>query len=117
MKTAAEVDAGVRARDARVLLGVVWHSLVCVEGAVGAADVPLGVARVRDAVVGIAEARSTTADVVALAFLMRHPSRMHPVIGTGRVERIEAAVRAMELELSREEWFDLWRAATGAPLP
>lgn len=74
-------------------------------------------ARVRDAVVGIAEARSTTADVVALAFLMRHPSRMHPVIGTGRVERIEAAVGAMELELSREEWFDLWRAATGAPLP
>ena len=74
-------------------------------------------ARVRAAVDEIAAARSTTADVVALAFLLRHPSRMHPVIGTGRVERIEAAVRAMEMELLREEWFDLWRAATGAPLP
>ena len=58
-------------------------------------------ARVRAAVDGIAAARSTTADVIALAFLLRHPSRMHPVIGTGRVERIEAAVRAMELQLSR----------------
>lgn len=73
--------------------------------------------RVRAAVDKIATAHSTTADVVALAFLMRHPSRLRPVIGTGRVERIEAAVRATELELSREEWFDLWRAATGAPLP
>ncbi|MEE2939427.1 MAG: aldo/keto reductase, partial [Planctomycetota bacterium] len=73
--------------------------------------------RVRAAVDEIATARSTTADVVALAFLMRHPSGIHPVIGTGRVERIEAAVRATALELSREEWFDLWRAATGAPLP
>lgn len=73
--------------------------------------------RVRAAVDTIADARSTTADAVALAFLMRHPSRMHPVVGTGKIDRLESAVRAASLELTRDEWFDLWRAGTGAPLP
>ena len=71
----------------------------------------------RSALEQLARQRETSVDTLAYAFLLRHPSRMHPITGSGRLERIAAAVQASELELSREEWFDLWRASTGAPLP
>lgn len=72
--------------------------------------------RVRDALAPIAECHEATIETVALAFLLRHPARIHPITGTGRLERIEAAARAGELSLSREEWFEIWCASTGAPL-
>ena len=73
--------------------------------------------RVQGALEAVAEARGVTADTVAFAFLLRHPARLLPITGTGRLARLELAVRATELELSREEWFELWCASTGAPLP
>lgn len=74
-------------------------------------------ARVRAAVQSIADARGTTPDVIALAFLLRHPSRMHPITGTGRTDRLAQAVSATQVHLTREEWFDLWCASTGTRLP
>lgn len=73
--------------------------------------------RVQHALQAVATARGVSTDTVAFAFLLRHPSRPYPITGTGRLERLELAVRATELELSREEWFELWCASTGAPLP
>ncbi len=53
---------------------------------------------------------------VALAWLLRHPARMQPVIGTMNVGRLHECARAAEVELSREEWYALYRAA-GYGLP
>ncbi|MDX1479396.1 MAG: aldo/keto reductase, partial [Saprospiraceae bacterium] len=56
-------------------------------------------------------------DQLYLAWLLRHPSRPVPLIGTARVERIRSAVEACPLSMDREDWFKLWVAATGADVP
>ena len=65
----------------------------------------------------IANARGTSRTVVALAWLLRHPSKIVPIIGTTKPERIREAVKATEIELTREEWYRLLVAAQGGPVP
>ena len=50
---------------------------------------------------------------VLLAFLYAHPSQIVPVIGTTKFERIQEAKKAMEIELTREDFYKLWTASTG----
>lgn len=54
---------------------------------------------------------------LAYAWLLAHPSRPVPVIGTNKVERIERAARAVGLRLAREDWYGLWTAAQGRRIP
>ncbi|MBL7201708.1 MAG: aldo/keto reductase, partial [Anaerolineae bacterium] len=56
-------------------------------------------------------------DQVALAWILRHPSKVIPILGTGAIERVRSAVKAEQLELSREQYFRIWTASTGAGLP
>ena len=55
--------------------------------------------------------------VVALAWLLKHPSRIVPIVGSTNPDKIRQATRAAELELSREDWYRLLRAARGEPFP
>jgi predicted oxidoreductase len=52
-------------------------------------------------------------DQVALAWLLKHPSKIVPVLGTGNLDRIRGAAGALDLELSRDQWFRLWTASAG----
>lgn len=67
----------------------------------------------------LAEAKGTTPETVVLWWLQRHPARIAPVVGSLNPDRIracrDAAVR--EPELGHEEWYALWLAARGEPLP
>jgi predicted oxidoreductase len=65
----------------------------------------------------IAAARGTGRIEVALAWLLRHPARIMPVVGSVNPENIRAAARADTLDLTREEWYQLFRAARGQALP
>ncbi|WP_371483089.1 aldo/keto reductase family oxidoreductase [Kitasatospora sp. NBC_00315] len=67
----------------------------------------------------LAERRGTTPETIVLWWLQRHPAGIAPVIGTSRPERIGACRDAVqrEPELTHEEWYELWIAARGAPLP
>lgn len=56
-------------------------------------------------------------DQVLLAWLLRHPARIVPVLGTTRLERVQAAMEATHFQLSREEWHELWDASAGKALP
>ncbi len=56
-------------------------------------------------------------DQLLLAWLLLHPSHILPVVGTGRIERLKAAHDAQYIMMSREEWFELWQASTGAEVP
>ncbi len=56
-------------------------------------------------------------DQVALAWTMRHPVGVLPVLGTGKLERIKAAVEAESIELDRQQWFAIWEASAGHPVP
>ena len=52
-------------------------------------------------------------DQVMLAWLLRHPSRIVPVLGTGNKSRLTDAARAVDLKLTNEEWFELYEASRG----
>jgi predicted oxidoreductase len=54
---------------------------------------------------------------IALAWLVRHPAKIIPIIGSTKPDRIREAVGAAALKLSREEWYRLMEAARGDRLP
>lgn len=54
---------------------------------------------------------------VAVAFLLRHPSKILPVMGTNNLARIASIGDAAKVELSREQWFGLYEAALGNEVP
>ena len=65
----------------------------------------------------IATAREVSRVVIALAWLLKHPSRIQPIVGSTNPERIREAAQATSVELTREEWYRLLVAAQGKPLP
>lgn len=79
---------------------------------VGSDDYP----RLNQELRAVAEAQGVSDTTVALAWLLRHPARMQPVIGTMNQERLRQCCQASEVTLSREEWYRIYRAA-GHTLP
>lgn len=65
----------------------------------------------------VAAARNTNRTVIALSWLLKHPSKIIPIIGSVNPGRIRDATKAAEIDLSREEWYRLLNAARGEPLP
>jgi len=65
----------------------------------------------------IAKARGVGRAAIALAWLLKHPANIQPIIGSINPDRIRAAAQAADLELTREEWYRLLIAARGEPLP
>ena len=65
----------------------------------------------------VAQARGASRTTVALAWLLKHPSKIQPLVGSTNPERIREAAKAAELELTREEWYRLLLAARGEALP
>lgn len=59
----------------------------------------------------LATKKATTPAAVALAWLLRHPGRILPVIGAKRTEHILESCAADRVELSEEEWYALFAAA------
>jgi predicted oxidoreductase len=56
-------------------------------------------------------------DQVILQWLLMHPSRIIPVLGTGKIDRVQSAVKAMQVKLTLEQWFEIYIAAAGQELP
>ncbi|MEM9285153.1 MAG: aldo/keto reductase, partial [Pseudomonadota bacterium] len=54
---------------------------------------------------------------VALAFVLRHPSNVIPIVGTQKPERIKEAAGAASIQLTRRAWYDIVEAYRGAPMP
>lgn len=65
----------------------------------------------------LAAEKGVSREAIALAWLLRHPARIQPIIGTSRPDRIRAACQADTIDLSREEWYRLYTAGRGAPVP
>jgi len=54
---------------------------------------------------------------LAYAWILAHPSRPLPVIGTNRIERLRSAAAAEAITLERQDWYALWEAAQGRQIP
>ena len=68
-------------------------------------------------VAAMAQERGVTREAIVIAWLLRHPAAIQPVIGTKNPERIRACAQAEDVELSREDWYTLYVAARGRELP
>lgn len=66
---------------------------------------------------GIAPALGLDRAGVALAWLLRHPSRPVPVVGSVDPGRIQSMARAAEVEMSRDDWYRLLVASRGERMP
>jgi predicted oxidoreductase len=61
--------------------------------------------------------RGVPTEAIALAWLLRHPAKIVPVLGTTKKERLAACAKSLDVSLSREEWYKLFEAARGKPMP
>lgn len=76
------------------------------------------ITRVWEALAAVGDALGgASPDQVALAWILKHPACIVPVLGTGKIERIRQAAQAEALKLSREQWFAIWSASTGGAVP
>ena len=65
----------------------------------------------------IASAHQVSGEAIVLAWLLRHPAKIQPVLGTSRADRLRACAESVTLKLSREEWYRLFETARGAAMP
>lgn len=65
----------------------------------------------------LAQGKGTRPEAIALAWLLRHPAPIQPIIGTTNPERVVASCLADGITLSREQWYSLFVTARGAPVP
>ena len=63
------------------------------------------------------EKYNASEDQLLFAWLLKHPAGIHPVVGTTRIERLKAAMDAVKINLSREDWFLLLETQWGHEVP
>lgn len=64
----------------------------------------------------IAEEKGVSKSAIAVAWILRHPAKMQTVVGTSNIGRLRDICKASKVELSREQWYEIYRAA-GNVLP
>lgn len=65
----------------------------------------------------LADREETTTANIALAFVLAHPANVIPIIGTQTIERIRDSAQALNVRLTRRDWYDIVEARQGAPMP
>ena len=80
-------------------------------------DVPANQNDVAMLIRELAKKHSTTPEAIGVAWLLRHPAPIQPIIGTLNADRIGQTVPADDVQLSRIEWYQLLAAARGAGVP
>lgn len=61
----------------------------------------------------LAAVSNTDRAAVAVAFLLAHPARILPVLGTNNLSRIKSISDALKVKIDRQDWFRLYQAALG----
>ena len=64
----------------------------------------------------LAQKYNVIKSAIAIAWLLRHPAHMQPIVGTTSLVHLEEMAKAVEVKLTRQEWYDLYLASE-KPLP
>ncbi|RKL67872.1 aldo/keto reductase [Salipaludibacillus neizhouensis] len=64
----------------------------------------------------LAEKKGVTDSAIAIAWILRHPAKIQPVVGTMNPDRLKDISKASDVELTKREWYELYLAA-GNKLP
>jgi predicted oxidoreductase len=64
----------------------------------------------------IAEAKGVPNTAIAIAWILRHPAKIQPIVGTTNAVRLKDICKASQINLTRPEWYEIYKAA-GNTLP
>lgn len=59
----------------------------------------------------LAEKYGVSENTIVIAWLLRHPAHLMPVTGTTKVERLLDCLKAADITLTRDEWYDVYKSA------
>lgn len=59
----------------------------------------------------ISDKYSVSKTTMAFSWILRHPAKMQPVTGTTNITRLTDCLKASEIQITREEWYEIYRAA------
>jgi predicted oxidoreductase len=74
-------------------------------------------ARISKCLEGLSEKYQATENQLLLAWLLRHPAGIYPVVGTTRAERLEESREALDIEMDLPDWFSMLVASQGKDVP
>ena len=80
-------------------------------------DLPPHKQKTAQLVAELAEKHQCSREAILLAWLLKHPANIQPVIGTTNIDRIAACGEATRIQLAREDWYALYVSSRGQPLP
>jgi predicted oxidoreductase len=75
------------------------------------------VKKTRDLVSKLSKEKNVSNESIVIAWLLKHPSNIRPVIGSTNEKRIKNIAESTKVDLTREEWYDLFVSARGNVLP
>ena len=64
----------------------------------------------------IAKIKGVTNSAIAVAWILRHPAKIQTIVGTTKSKRLKDICQASNVQLTRQEWYEIYRAA-GNKLP
>lgn len=64
----------------------------------------------------LAQEYHVSKSTIAIAWILRHPAHIQPIIGSTSIHHLEDSVKAVDIKLTRQQWYDLYLAG-GKPLP
>ncbi|WP_396591336.1 aldo/keto reductase family oxidoreductase [Allomuricauda sp. R78024] len=73
--------------------------------------------RIKGTITVLAEKYNVEESQLLLAWILKHPAKVHPVIGTSNKDRIALSAKAAEIELELQDWFTLLASSQGHPVP
>ncbi|SFJ63082.1 aldo/keto reductase [Thermoflavimicrobium dichotomicum] len=63
------------------------------------------------------EIGANSIDQVMYAWLLVHPAKLLPIVGSGKLERVQVAVESVKLQMDRQQWFSILESSKGHPVP
>jgi predicted oxidoreductase len=69
--------------------------------------------QIKNTLQNLSELSQCTPTQLLLAWLLKHPSTIFPIIGTTKSERIEEGAKSLDVNLERQHWFDMLKCVEG----
>ncbi|MNK95099.1 Oxidoreductase YdhF [compost metagenome] len=73
--------------------------------------------RLKKLLADLVQKYSFGSDTLLLAWILKHPAGVIPIAGTVNVARIQSLMKAVELEMDKEDWFAIWTESMGDDVP
>lgn len=73
--------------------------------------------RIKEVMVPYMDKYEASEDQLILAWLMKHPAHIHPVVGTTNMDRLTDGIKASKIKMELEDWFTLLTASQGHKVP